>query len=193
MASIKSLKKTKEVEKEAKEVKKEKKDEEPKVETTKNIIHTYSQGKEQNVRLEVPEFGFMMKPKSENGECKIRINFQTQNKSFAQTGFGSYYLDESRMLTLIAFILNGTFDKREEKSRKEGGKFLTPIFEDSKPGQGDEYKYFTIIPGMKEGKILVKYVCRDLKTKKQLASIQVPLDKEDFIGKMMQIYLAMKK
>lgn len=160
----------------------------------KNIIEHYSAGSKQDVFLEVPEYGFMMKREDNSYESVIRFNFQTLSKSFKQTGFGSYYLDSNVFLGLIAIILNGEFARREEIARDEAktASFPKPFFEDEKPGQGDEYKYFAILPGNKEGKILVRYIQRNQKTKKQEMNVLVPFDKDVFYGKMMKIYQIMQ-
>lgn len=159
----------------------------------KNIISVFAQMSKGNVRFEVPEYGFMMKRNEDSYEELIRFNFQSLDKNNKQTGFGSYYLAADRMLFLIHSLTTGLFDEKEAISRAGQKQFPDPIFEDEKPGQGDEYKYFAILPGMKEGKILVRYICRNLKTKKQIANIQIPFDKEVFIGKMLQIQMQMMK
>lgn len=162
-----------------------------KFQDSKNIIEHYSAGAKQDVFMEVPEYGFMMKRKEDSYDAVIRFNFQTLTKSYKQTGFGSYYLDVSRFLGLIAIVLNGKFAEREKVSRADTSAFPKPIFEDEKPGQGDEYKYFAILPGKKEGKILVRYIQRDIKTKKQVMNVLIPFDEDVFYGKMMRIYQLM--
>lgn len=161
---------------------------------SKNIIEHYSAGAKQDVFMEVPEYGFMMKRKDDSYDAVIRFNFQTLTKSYKQTGFGSYYLDSSKFLGLIAIINNGRFAEREKICRADDtSSFPKPIFEDEKPGQGDEYKYFAVLPGKKEGKILIRYIQRDTKTKKQVMNVLIPFDEDVFYGKMLQIQQVMLK
>lgn len=162
------------------------------IQKSKNIIEHYSAGSKQDVFMEVPEYGFMMKRADDSYESVIRFNFQTLSKTFKQTGFGSYYLDSSRFLGLVAIILNGKFAEREETARADTSPFPKPIFEDEKPGQGDEYKYLAILPGKKEGKILIRYIQRDLKTKKQVMNVLIPFDEDIFYGKILKIYQIMQ-
>lgn len=160
---------------------------------SRNIIEQYAKSGAKDVFMEVPENGFMLKRADDSYEAVIRFNFQTL-QNFKQTGFGSYYLDSSKFLGLIAIILNGVFNHRckEYKASKEN--FPKPVFEDEKPVKNsDKYRYFAIFPGKKAGLIMVRYIERDTKTNKQTLNVQIPFEEDIFYGKMMKIYQEMQK